>query len=109
MLLYGGSYPGAYLLKRGLFMPWELDLALDRETLTEGLRRLTPLAQQVLAVAAVLAPHLRVEMLVETSGRSELETVDSLDELLAQCDASAEINAEDRTWLDSKPVGSELL
>ena len=33
----------------------------------------------------------------------------SLDELLAQCDASAEISAEDRTWLDSKPVGSELL
>jgi len=33
----------------------------------------------------------------------------SLDELLAQCDASAEFSEEDRTWLDSKPVGSELL
>lgn len=33
----------------------------------------------------------------------------SLDELLAQCDASAEISTEDRDWLDSKPVGSELL
>ncbi len=33
----------------------------------------------------------------------------SLNELLAQCDASAEICAEDRVWLDSKPVGSELL
>ena len=33
----------------------------------------------------------------------------SLDELLAQCDASAEVSAEDRDWLDSKPVGSELL
>ncbi|MDO9080574.1 MAG: antitoxin [Desulfuromonadales bacterium] len=33
----------------------------------------------------------------------------SLDELLAQCDASAEVSAEDRVWLDSKPVGSELL
>jgi antitoxin ChpS len=33
----------------------------------------------------------------------------SLEELLAQCDASAEISAEDRTWLDSKPVGNELL
>ena len=32
-----------------------------------------------------------------------------LDELLAQCDASAEIGAEDRTWLDGKPVGKELL
>ena len=33
----------------------------------------------------------------------------SLDELLAQCDASAELTAEDREWLDAKPVGGELL
>ncbi|MHB8141367.1 MAG: AbrB/MazE/SpoVT family DNA-binding domain-containing protein [Vulcanimicrobiaceae bacterium] len=33
----------------------------------------------------------------------------SLDELLAQCDASAEVSAEDRAWLNNKPVGSELL
>jgi antitoxin ChpS len=33
----------------------------------------------------------------------------SLDELLAQCDATAEISTEDRDWLDNKPVGNELL
>lgn len=33
----------------------------------------------------------------------------SLDDLLSQCDASAEISAEDRPWMDSKPVGDELL
>ena len=33
----------------------------------------------------------------------------SLDELLAQCDASAEFSAEDRVWLDDGPVGNELL
>jgi antitoxin ChpS len=33
----------------------------------------------------------------------------SLEELLAQCDASAELTAEDREWLDAKPVGGELL
>ncbi len=33
----------------------------------------------------------------------------SLDELLAQCDMSAEISEEDRAWLDSEPVGRELL
>ena len=33
----------------------------------------------------------------------------SLDELLAQCDLSAEISEEDRVWLESKPVGRELL
>lgn len=33
----------------------------------------------------------------------------TLDELLAQCDASAEISAEDREWLNAAPVGNELL
>jgi antitoxin ChpS len=33
----------------------------------------------------------------------------SLDELLAQCDASAELTVEDHEWLDMKPVGGELL
>lgn len=33
----------------------------------------------------------------------------TLDELLAQCDASAEISTEDREWLEAPPIGSELL
>lgn len=33
----------------------------------------------------------------------------TLDELLAQCDSSAELSTEDREWLDTKPVGGELL
>ncbi|MGD0960573.1 MAG: AbrB/MazE/SpoVT family DNA-binding domain-containing protein [Methylomonas sp.] len=33
----------------------------------------------------------------------------SLDELLAQCETSAEITAEDRAWLDSGAVGGELI
>ena len=33
----------------------------------------------------------------------------SLDELLAQCDESAPVDAVDRAWLDAKPVGNELL
>jgi antitoxin ChpS len=33
----------------------------------------------------------------------------TLDELLAQCDATAEISPEDRDWLDEKPHGSELI
>ncbi len=33
----------------------------------------------------------------------------TLDELLAQCDAKAELSAEDREWLDAPVVGSELL
>ena len=33
----------------------------------------------------------------------------TLDELLAQCDASADLTAEDRDWLGDKPVGAELV
>lgn len=33
----------------------------------------------------------------------------TLDELLAQCDASAGLSVEDREWLDAKPTGGELL
>jgi len=33
----------------------------------------------------------------------------TLDELLAQCDVSAPISDEDHAWLDSGPVGNELL
>jgi antitoxin ChpS len=33
----------------------------------------------------------------------------TLAELLAQCDASAELSAEDREWLTGKPAGDELL
>jgi len=43
VLEYGGTYPGAYLLTRGLFMPDELGAVLDRDMIREGLRRLRPL------------------------------------------------------------------
>ena len=33
----------------------------------------------------------------------------TLDELLAQCDPTAELEAEGREWLDAPPVGKELL
>lgn len=33
----------------------------------------------------------------------------SLDELLAQCDETVPASAEDRAWVDAKPVGRELL
>jgi asparagine synthase (glutamine-hydrolysing) len=37
---YGSSYPGAYALRRGLFMPWELPEVLDADFAAEGLERL---------------------------------------------------------------------
>ncbi|HEX5997989.1 MAG TPA: asparagine synthase-related protein, partial [Hyphomicrobiaceae bacterium] len=46
---------GAYLLRRGLFMPWELGEVLSRQTIAEGLRRLAP--QRLIADA--IKPHPR--------------------------------------------------
>jgi len=42
---YGGTYPGAYLLRRGLFLPFELADQLDPDLFAEGMRRLKPLKQ----------------------------------------------------------------
>lgn len=42
-LKYAGSYEGAYLLRRGLFLPGELNSLLPHDLLKEGLRRLRPL------------------------------------------------------------------
>src|SRR6478752_4598943 len=42
MIEYGGTPAGAYLLRRGLFLPWELDQVLPRETARKGVRRLDP-------------------------------------------------------------------
>jgi asparagine synthase (glutamine-hydrolysing) len=44
LMTYGGTFAGAYLLSRGLFMPWELDQVLGHETIVgEGMARLRPL------------------------------------------------------------------
>lgn len=43
MLRYGGTYPGAYLLRRGLFLPRELPALIGKDQTEEGLRRLRPL------------------------------------------------------------------
>ena len=55
MLEYGGSYPGAYLLRRGLFMPWELGEVMDQEMATIGLQRLSPLS----LIGAAIKPKPR--------------------------------------------------
>ena len=41
---YGNSMGGAYLLRRGLYMPWELPDILDPDMAREGWRKLAPVA-----------------------------------------------------------------
>jgi asparagine synthase (glutamine-hydrolysing) len=43
LLEYGGTHAGAYFLRRGLFMPWELEAVLGANTARLGLRRLDPI------------------------------------------------------------------
>jgi asparagine synthase (glutamine-hydrolysing) len=40
---YSNTWPGAYLLRRGLFLPHELSEIMNQELAREGLRRLKPL------------------------------------------------------------------
>jgi asparagine synthase (glutamine-hydrolysing) len=48
----GGTYWGAYLLRRGIFMPWELSEVLDPDLARDGLKRLDPFKH----IARALAP-----------------------------------------------------
>jgi asparagine synthase (glutamine-hydrolysing) len=45
LLEYGGSYAGAYLLRRGLFMPWELAEVMDPDMARAGWQALQPLVR----------------------------------------------------------------
>ena len=68
-------------------------------------------------------PPVVLEMLQLQAGATVALTVDGgrlivepqprrcyrIEELLAQCDVTAEPAQEDREWLDARPVGKELL
>jgi asparagine synthase (glutamine-hydrolysing) len=45
LLEYGGTWGGAYLVRRGLFMPWELTQFLDADLVREGWRDLGSVEQ----------------------------------------------------------------
>lgn len=45
LLEYGGSIGGAYLLRRALFMPWELSPLMDETLISEGLEQLDSVAR----------------------------------------------------------------
>jgi asparagine synthase (glutamine-hydrolysing) len=51
LLAYGGTYPGAYLLRRGVFLPWELDTVMDKDMAAAGMHSLDPLGQLDASIA----------------------------------------------------------
>lgn len=52
VLQYGGTWAGAYLLRRGIYMPWELEDVLDPALVETGVRRLAPLSRIAAAIQA---------------------------------------------------------
>ena len=63
---YGNSFGGAYLLRRGLFMPWELPEVLDPEIAAEGWQKLelmTRLEETVEGITNDMAKVSALELL----------------------------------------------
>ena len=60
LLELGTTYGGAYLLRRGLFMPWELPGLLDPDMVREGWRSLQPLVCLEDCVAVLDRPRDKV-------------------------------------------------
>jgi asparagine synthase (glutamine-hydrolysing) len=63
LLEYGGGYAGAYLLRRGLFMPWELPEVMDPDLARTGWQDLQPLARLEETVLNIPADFLKVAAL----------------------------------------------
>ncbi|MBB4070253.1 asparagine synthase (glutamine-hydrolyzing) [Salinibacter ruber] len=63
LLEYGTDYAGGYLLRRGLYMPWELPDVLDPDLVQAGWERLQPLARLRETTTGIENEHLRVTAL----------------------------------------------
>ena len=57
LLEYGGTYGGAYLLRRGMFMPWELPDLLDGDMVREGWEELQTLSRLETNSRGINNPH----------------------------------------------------
>lgn len=60
---YGKSYSGAYLLRRGLFMPWELPGILDGDLVRNGMQELQPLLRLEETLGSIGKSRLKVSAL----------------------------------------------
>lgn len=63
LLEYGADYSGAYLLRRGLFLPWELPSVLDDDVAREGWRELQLWARLDETLHGLTSDRLRVSAL----------------------------------------------
>jgi asparagine synthase (glutamine-hydrolysing) len=97
LLEYGGTYGGAYLLRRGMFMPWELPGLVGADVARAGWEELQPITTLERQVGSISNPHLRVASL-------EMQNY-MRNQLLRDTDwASMEFSLEIRTPLVDLPL-----
>lgn len=60
LLEHGGTYGGAYLLRRGMFMPWELEDHLDHDMAREGWNELQTLERLEESTANICSERLKM-------------------------------------------------
>lgn len=60
---YAGTYEGAYLLRRALFLPWEVEATVDPFTMSAGLDRLRTLPALAASINGIRTPHATVAAL----------------------------------------------
>jgi asparagine synthase (glutamine-hydrolysing) len=63
MFEFGGTYSGAYLLRRGMFMPWELPELLDPDMVRVGWQELQTLLRLDETLDGIQNPRLKVSAL----------------------------------------------
>ena len=63
LLEYGGTYSGAYLLRRGLFMPWELPEILGDQVTRDGWEELQPLMRLEQTIQGATSDRTKVSAL----------------------------------------------
>ncbi len=63
LLEYGGEYAGAYLLRRGLFMPWELPQVLDGDMARDGWQELATIPSLRRTLHGLESPRVQVTAL----------------------------------------------
>lgn len=66
ILEYGNDLQGAYLLRRSLFMPWELPFVLDADLAAEGLEELNHSSENELQLLKQYSLHLQISFLEST-------------------------------------------
>jgi len=118
---YGSSYSGAYLLRRGLFMPWELPEIIDAEMARRGWQDLQGLAMidrlhrhirrgRTKVMACELGLYMRSQLLRQTDWAGMAHSLEIrtplVDSELFRALAPALVSSDPLTKADLASVGS---